>query len=165
MGRFLRSLSVIGIVLAMAAPLSGQSPAAGALTIRVGERSVVLSRAELATLPRHNIDAGDGTGADPVTGVSLWDVLERAKAVPAAASGRQRAVMYIRLVGADGQNALIALVEVDPSFSKRLVVLADQRAGRPLDDVEGPWRAIVPDDLRHARWIRGLVTIAVETLK
>jgi len=37
--------------------------------------------------------------------------------------------------------------------------------GGPLDDVEGPWRAIIPDDLRHARWIRGLVTISVESLK
>jgi hypothetical protein len=43
--------------------------------------------------------------------------------------------------------------------------LADRRNGQSLDAVEGPWRAIVPDDLRHARWIRGLVTIDVGTLK
>jgi hypothetical protein len=39
-------------------------------------------------------------------------------------------------------------------------------AGRePLDPVEGPWRVIVPDDIRHARWIRNLKSIAVETVQ
>jgi hypothetical protein len=33
-----------------------------------------------------------------------------------------------------------------------------------LDATEGPWRVFVPDELRHARWIRGLTRIDVGTL-
>ena len=72
--------------------------------------------------------------------------------------------MYVRVVGMDGQAAVFALVELDPGFSRRATVLADQRDTKALSAVEGPWRLIVPDDLRHARWIRGVVRIEVGTL-
>jgi hypothetical protein len=146
----------------VAGPVYAQS---GTVTVRVGERTVALSRTDLAKLPRRTTQIGEGTDTATMSGVGVWDVLELAKAVPPAASGRQRAVMYLRLTGADGQDAVIALVEVDPSFSGRVAILADQRSGRPLDAVEGPWRVILPNDLRHARWLRGLVAIAVETVK
>ena len=73
--------------------------------------------------------------------------------------------MYVKLTGADGQSAVLALVEIDPSFSKRVVLLADRRNGKALDAAEGPWRAFIPDDLRHARWVRGLVAVEVLTIK
>ena len=37
--------------------------------------------------------------------------------------------------------------------------------GKPLDGSEAPWRVIVADDIRHARWIRGLVSIEISALK
>ena len=37
--------------------------------------------------------------------------------------------------------------------------LIDRRDGRPLNAVEGHWRLVIPDEGRHARWIRGLVLI------
>ena len=83
---------------------------------------------------------------------------------PTEASGRQRAVMYVKLTGADGQNAVVALVEIDPGFSRRVFLVADRRNGQPLNAVEGPWRAIIPDDQRHARWIRGLVAVTVSSV-
>jgi hypothetical protein len=100
-----------------------------------------------------------------VSGFALWDVLQKAGIPSAEASGRQRAMMYVRLTGADGQSALFALVEVDPGFSHRAIVVADRRNGQPLDVVDGPWRVFAPDDIRHARWIRGLVSIDVQSLK
>ncbi len=107
----------------------------------------------------------DGGDSISLSGVRLWDVLQKAGTPSAEASGRQRAVMYIRLTGADGQSAVVSLVEFDPSFSSRVVLLVDRRQGKPLDESEGPWRAILPDDRRHARWIRGLAAISVETLQ
>lgn len=127
----------------------------------------MLSPADLAKLPRQerpvgSAEAGDGA---TVSGILLWDLLERAGVVSAQASGRQRAVMYVKLTGADGQSAVLALVEVDPSFSRRAVIVADRRDGKALDNAEGPWRVFVQDDLRHARWIRGLVDIEVGVIK
>lgn len=138
----------------------------GALTVRNGGRDFVLSPMQLATIPRHDLRvAGENsTDSSTVSGLALWDLIQKAGVPPASASGRQRAAMYVRLKGADGQSAMFSLVEIDPSFSKRIVLVADRRNGQPLDAAEGSWRAFVPDDLRHARWIRGLALIEVDTI-
>ncbi len=149
--------------------LAGSAPAQprGALTIRSAGHDSVLSAAQVATIARHDLRvAGENsTDSATVSGVTLWDLMQKAGVPAAAASGRQRGSMYVRLKGADGQSAMFGLVEIDPSFSKRTVIVADRRNGQPLDAAEGPWRAFVPDDIRHARWIRGLVLVEVDTLK
>ena len=127
----------------------------GAITIRSDGQEVVLSVTDLARLKRHE----HRTDSEILSGVLLWDLLQLAKVPSPNASGRQRAVMYVKLTGSDGQSAVLALAEVDPGYSKRLVLVADRRNGAPLDAAEGPWRVFIPDDLRHARWIRGLVRV------
>ena len=148
-------------------PRASAPQAKGAITVRSGGRDSVLSPAQLATIPRHDLRvAGENsTDSSTVSGVALWDLIQKAGVPPASASGRQRGAMYVRLKGADGQSAMFGLVEIDPSFSRRIVIVADRRNGQSLDAAEGPWRAIVPDDLRHARWIRGLVLVEIDTLK
>ena len=67
----------------------------------------------------------------------------------------------------DGKAAYfegVALVEIDPGFSRRVALVADRRDGHPLDETEGPLRVIIPDEQRHARWIRGLASITVTTV-
>lgn len=156
----------LALLLSIAVSVQGQS-SAGSITVRYDGKQTVLSAADLASLPRHDarIVAEGASDSVSVSGISLWDILQRIGAPAVEASGRQRAVMYLRLVGADGQGALMSLVEVDPGFSKRTALVVDRRNGKPLDAVEGQWRVILPDDLRHARWIRGLVTIEIATLK
>lgn len=159
------------LMLASTQMLQAQSAtpvrAAGSITVRVDEKERVFSRAELGKLARHDYRIlSEGTGdSATVSGVNLWDILELTGVPSAEASGRQRVVMYVRLAGADGQNAVVSMVEIDPGFSRRVAVVADTRNGKPLDPSEGPWRAFFPDDLRHARWIRGLISLEVVTLK
>jgi hypothetical protein len=146
---------------------ASEPQANGAITVRSAGRDSVLTAAQLATIPRHDLRvAGEGsTDSATVSGISLWDLLQKAGVPPATASGRQRGASYVRLKGSDGQSAVFGLVEIDPSFSRRTVLIAERRNGQPLDAVEGPWRAFVPDDIRHARWIRQLVLVEVDTLK
>jgi hypothetical protein len=128
-----RLLTVAVVLVATALPAQDTRTAtAGAITVRFLDRSVVLTAAELAALPRQTVSVQDDAGAATLSGVKLWDVLQKAGAVSNEASGRQRAVMYLRVTGADGQSAVIALVEVDPGFSRRTALLADRREG-------GPW--------------------------
>lgn len=94
-----------------------------------------------------------------LAGVALWDVLQLLRVPSQHASGRQRGASYVKVVGADSQAAVFAVAEVDPSFTRRTIILADQRDGRSLDDTEGPWRLIAPDDIRHARWIRRVTAV------
>jgi Oxidoreductase molybdopterin binding domain len=164
----------LGLVLlsgSTALSLHGQSPSVapppGSLTVTRDGRQSILTPADLAKLPHRDVRviAEGATDSATVSGVNLWDILQAAGAPPTEASGRQRAVMYVRLKGGDGQNAVLALVEVDPGFSRRTVLVADHRNGKLLDESEGPWRVIIPDDQRHARWIRGLVGVEIVTLR
>lgn len=143
------------------------TPAPGSITVVWGGRSSVLTAAELAKLPRREVSLVEEEGEAPVTlsGINLWDVMQKAGTTLAEASGRQRAMIYVRVRGSDGQSALLALAEVDPGYTRRVVLLADHRNGKLLDEFEGPWRLIIPDDLRHARWVRGLVAVEVGVLK
>lgn len=136
------------------------------LRIHSGSRDVTMTAAEVAALPHRQLRvAGENsTDSSTVSGVPLWEILQKAGIPSNEASGRQRGAMYVRLLGADGQAAMFGLVELDPGFTRKTVLVADQREGHPLDGAEGPLRVFVPDDLRHARWIRGLARIDVGTL-
>jgi len=65
---------------------------------------------------------------------------------------------------ADGYQAVFALPELDPLFSKKVVLLADRRDGGPLSAKEGPYRLVVPDEARQARWVRQVISIELRTL-
>lgn len=155
------------IAFVVSGQASTQQKHDGALTIRADGKERVFSLADLAKLPTHELQVTAESSNTPVTvsGVLLWDLLQAAGVPAAEASGRQRGVMLLKLTGADGQNAVLALVEVDPGFSSRPVLVANRRNGQPLDTVEGPWRVFIPSDIRHARWIRGLVSIEVTSVK
>lgn len=164
MSRYFSIAFTLGSIVTAA--LRAQVPGAGTLHIRDGSRDIALSAADLRALPRRQLRVAAENSSDSVTvsGFTLWDLLQKAGLPSPEASGRQRAATYVRLVAADGQTAFFALVELDPGFSRKVVLVGDQRNGRPLDATEGPWRVFVPDELRHARWIRGLTRIDVGTL-
>ncbi len=156
----------VTVLTTIASVAIAQSSTTTGLRVHTEQHDIALGATDLAGLPRHRlrVAAEDSPDSATVAGMALWDILQKAGVPSAEASGRQRAATYVRLVGADGQTAIFALAEVDPGFSRKSVIVADQRNGRPLDPAEGPWRVFVPDDLRHARWIRGLVKIDVGTL-
>lgn len=126
------------------------------------ERPLSLSRAELRALPRQTVRATEHSGAVAVfEGVALTELLQRAGA-PVREQLRGRAVRLGVLAHArDGYRALFALAEVDADFGGRSVLVADRRDGEDLDADTGPFRLIVPDDRRHARWIRQVTTLEV----
>ena len=62
--------------------------------------------------------------------------------------------LYLLVEAADGYRVIFALPELDPAFTERVVLLADHRDGQPLSTAEGPLRLVVPDEKRHARWVR-----------
>lgn len=61
--------------------------------------------------------------------------------------------------GADGYRVVIALPELDPAFTDKQIVLAFLKDGKPLDDKEGPYRIVIPDEKRMARWVKQLTTL------
>jgi hypothetical protein len=59
---------------------------------------------------------------------------------------------------ADGYRVVFALPELDPAFTDKPIVLALLRDGKALDEKEGPYRVVIPDEKRMARWIKRVTT-------
>jgi len=68
---------------------------------------------------------------------------------------------YIVVVAKDGYAAVLALADVDPSLRKNQIIVADKLDGQPLDEKHGPLQVVVPEDERHARWVRMVTKITV----
>jgi hypothetical protein len=69
--------------------------------------------------------------------------------------------LYLLVEAADGYRVVFAFPELDPAFTERVVLLADQRDGQPLATAEGPLRLVVPDEKRQARGVRQVASCTV----
>ena len=87
-------------------------------------------------------------------GVTIKAVLETMRG--------KRLASYLLVEAADGYRVVIALPELDPAFTDKQVVLAFLKDGKPLDDKEGPYRIVIPDEKRMARWVRQVTTLKIE---
>jgi hypothetical protein len=95
-------------------------------------------------------------------GVALRDVLT-AQGVPTGHDLRGKAMARCVVVDAsDGYRVVFSLAELDPSFTDRIVLVADTRDGAPFDTHDGPYHLIVPGDKREARWVREVTAVDVE---
>ncbi len=70
---------------------------------------------------------------------------------------------YLVATGSDGYRAVFALAEVDPGFHPGDVIVADAMNGKPLDAQSGPFRLVVSEDKRPARWVRNLMSIELKS--
>ena len=148
---------VCGAVL-VGAHASVPLAAAGEVVFRIDgdiERPQQWTLDDLAALPRRQVRARDRDGTEVTfAGVALVDLL-RLAGVPLGAELRgKNMTLYLLIEAADDYRVVFALPELDPAFTERVVVLADQRDGQPLTAAEGPLRLVVPDEKRQARWVR-----------
>jgi hypothetical protein len=147
---------------------SGQAPASEAralptLTVRgEGVQSLRLGAADLAGMPRRSVKVKDREGQEAVyDGVSLADILRKAGVKQGHDFRGELLATYLLAEASDGYRVVFALPELDPAFTDRVVVLADRKDGKPLNDREGPLRIVVPDEKRPARWIRQVVSLTI----
>ncbi len=119
---------------------------------------------ELDAMPRETAGVVDEKGNHATyDGVPLIEILRRVGS-PSGHDMRGKQVTLYLLVGAsDGYHAVFAIAELDPAFADRHVLLADKRDGVPLSSNEGPFRIIAPEEKRHARWVRNVISLSVES--
>jgi hypothetical protein len=122
-------------------------------------KQTILSRADIEALPRINLNAGDPPGA--FAAVSLKALLEKAGVGFGEGLKGKRLASYLLVEAADGYRVVFALPEIDPAFTDKQIVLAFSRDGKPLDDKEGPYRIVIPDEKRKARWVRQVTTLKI----
>jgi molybdate transport system substrate-binding protein len=138
-------------------------PSPGLLVQRAGQASRVISAERIAALPpltqRVAFMTGHGEQQSEWTGPLLWDVIVASGAVDPARPAEQ-VHLAVRITGADGYTAVIALAEIAPQFAGRPIQVADHMNGASLPD--HALRLVVPGDRRGGRSVRDVVRIDID---
>jgi hypothetical protein len=122
-----------------------------------------LSPADFAKLPRQTVRVKDRSGVlATYKGVPLGEVLRAAKVALGKDLKGPLFANCLLVEAADGYRVAFSLPEVDPDITDRLVLIANEKNAKPLDAAEGPYRLIVPDEKKHARWVRRVLRISVQ---
>lgn len=125
-----------------------------------------LYAADLAKMKRSAVTMKDHDGSTrPYAGVAIRDILEQAGATTGKELRGKNLAKFLVVKCADGYEVVFSLAELDSSFNDRLVILADESAGKPLPADKGPFRVIVPDEKRPARSAFKVTELIVRTAK
>jgi hypothetical protein len=128
---------------------------------------ITLSPAALSDLPRTSGRALIHGSSEEASyeGTSLGDAVRKFGAPAGEAIRGTKLSLVVVVRAADGDQAVFALPELDSAFTKKVVLLADRRNGEPLSKKEGPYRLIVPDEARQARWVRQVISFEVREVR
>jgi hypothetical protein len=145
------------------------TPASGdALVLSAGSdhSPVALSAADFAALPHVTLTVHNAhSNADEsYSGVPLATLLAKVNAPLGSDLRGKQMTRYVVATGADHYSVVFSLAEVDPSFHAGQVIVADARDGKPLGS-DGPFRLVVSDDKRPARWVHNLVSITLANVQ
>lgn len=143
---------------AQPAPAAAPAPAPAPVVLP----HIAISADAFKGLPRRTVTVNDERGVRATySGVDLGALIG-AKGAPQDGRLRGKALAdYVLAVGSDGYRAAFALAELDPTFSEKIVLLADTVDGKPLGSDIGPYRLVIPDEKLHARWVRNVVEVDV----
>jgi hypothetical protein len=132
------------------------------LTIQAGAaKPVVLTRADLESLPHSKVSVDNSGQTAIFEGVGLRIVLEKAGVTFGDSLRGKRLASYLLTQAADDYKVVFALPELDPAFNDKQIVLAFLKDGKPLDAKEGPYRIVIPDEKRMSRWIRQVTMLKI----
>ena len=124
-------------------------------------KPTIFSRADLEALPHVKVQASAHDVSATFEGVNLKSVLEKAGVGFGETLRGKRLASCLVAEAADGYRIVIALPELDHAFTDKQIILAFLKNGKPLDEKEGPYRLVIPDEKRPARWIRQLTALKI----
>ncbi len=118
----------------------------------------------LETMPRKKVSAKNYKSTTMVTfeGVELHEVLRRGGVKFGADLKHSELSKYLVVEALDGYKVVFALPELDPLVTENIVLLADKRDGKPLDDYAGALCIIVPHEKRNGRWVRQVKSLTIK---
>jgi DMSO/TMAO reductase YedYZ molybdopterin-dependent catalytic subunit len=156
---------VHGLAAAVFCILLTALPAFAQRTIAVTSPDGTTSTVNLDEFTRQSIVTSDRGLRTTFTGVALRDVLATA-GVPLGEALRGKALSRVIVASApDGYQVTYAIAEVDAAFTDQVILIADQRDGKPLLPDTGPLQIVVPLDKRAGRWVRQVSKLEVRDVK
>lgn len=161
----MRTLLLFVVIATFAGLAIGQLRATTTIAIDVeGGKTIKLSAADLAKMPRVNIKATGHDGVEAVfSGIELKTILMSAGAKFGSDLRGPAVGQYAIVEAADGYRAVYSLTDLDQDFADKVVILADRKGGKPLDEKDGPWQVIATNEKKHARWVRQVTTLKLRT--
>jgi hypothetical protein len=124
-------------------------------------KKTILAAAEIEALPRIKIATAASGAPTTFEGALLRAVLEKAGIGLGETLKGKRMASCLLVEAADGYGVVIALPEIDQAFTEKQVVLAFLKDGKRLDEKEGPYFIVIPDEKRMARWVRQVTTLKI----
>jgi hypothetical protein len=124
-------------------------------------KQTVLTRSAIESLPHVKVTTHGSETSAMFEGVALRAVLEKAGVEFGHSMRGKRMASCLLVEAADGYRVVIALPEIDPDFNDKQVMLAFSQDGKPLDAKEGPYRVVIPDEKRMARWVKPITTLKI----
>jgi hypothetical protein len=124
-------------------------------------KQTVFSRADIESLPHIKVTTHASETTAVFEGVSLKSLLEKVGVEFGYSLRGKRLASCLLVEAADGYRVVIALPEIDPDFSDKQFILAFLQDGKPLDAKAGPYRIIIPDEKRMARWVRQVTALKI----
>jgi hypothetical protein len=151
------ALFLLMSILALQQHISAQN-AAGFPVLKIGgdvATPLELSAADLKKMPRKTLSVVNphDKKSEVYEGVLLQELFRRA-GVPQGHQLRGPAMAaYVLAEASDGYRVVFSLAEIDSDFLDSDVIVADTN--------QGPFKMVVPQDKRPARWIRMLKSLTV----
>lgn len=155
-------LIIFSLALVAAAQTSAPKEAVLRVEVQNGKTQDLTAK-DLAKFTRREVKAkGHDEKESIYGGVNLSDILlaAGAKLGKDELRGKELAA-YLLVEAADGYKATFAIAELSSEFTDRVILLADTRDGKPLAASQGFWQIIVPDDKKHGRWVRQVVSLKI----
>ena len=123
-------------------------------------KQTVLSKTDIEAMPHIKITT-QGPDSSSYDGVAVKALLEKAGVQFGHSLRGKRMASCLLVEAADGYRVVIALPELDPDFTDKQIVLAFSQNGKPPDAKEGPYRIVIPDEKRMARWVKQVTTLKI----
>lgn len=127
-------------------------------------KSLIFTAKDLAKFTRREVKGKAHDEKDALySGYNLSDILLEAGAKIGKGELRGKELgAYLLVEAADGYQATFAITELSTDFTDRTILLADTRDGKLLDEKNGTWQIIVPDDKKHGRWVRQVIALKLK---
>jgi hypothetical protein len=136
------------------------------LTVRAENgKQTTLTRTDIEALPHVKVTSTASGASMTFEGASLKSVLERGGVGFGQVMKGKQLASCLLVEAADGYRVVIALPEIDEAFNDKQFVLAFLKDGKPLDEKEGPYRIVIPDEKRMARWVRQVTALKIAAVE
>jgi DMSO/TMAO reductase YedYZ molybdopterin-dependent catalytic subunit len=162
--------TIAALLLLLISPflLKAQAPVKEASVKVSGEVTTPfdLNIAALQQFTQTEVKRKDKDGNEHIyKGVLLADLLQKAGVTLGKDLHGKNLNKFVQVEASDGYQVVFALAELDKGFTDRLIILATQMDGKPLNAAEGPFHIIVQDEKKPARCVRMVTAIKVEFAK